>query len=277
MSVPESNQPSMLHHRLYQKINIYCFVVTLLLAMQATAAATDLFSTLKGNHTYESYYEIVTDTKGPISTLTWRYQQDPQFSPPEAYKRSYHFGGWIKDPSNASCFDVRGLVLIRQALTPVTVEATNSCRIYSASWYDPYSDEYFHLASDLQIDHVVPLKNAYLAGGWDWSQAKRCNYSNFMGYEMHLLAVQSHANLSKGDRGPDAYFPINSQFQCQYVAMWLRIKAYWHLKLAIPEANAIQQFLTEHQCPAELFSVNGDEFLSVEAQTEAAPEACLNR
>lgn len=258
-----------------QKIFFQLVLFSLCLAQPArSSTAVDLFSALRGDHTYESFYVVDNSAAGNINLLAWQLVNDPAWTPPEAYRRTTHFRGWIIDPSHETCFDVRNLVLARQALDSFQVDATNNCRIYASTWYDPYSDEYFHLASDLQIDHVVPLKNAYLAGAHNWSSEKRCNYSNFLADRSHLIAVQKHANLSKGDRGPEDYLPLNSQFQCQYVAEWLKIKAVWNLKIAVKEAQAIQQFLQENQCAPEGFELSINEWSYLQEQSESSPAAC---
>ncbi len=253
---------------------LYTILLVLFVINPVRAQEESLLAALRGEHTYEAYYTIETDEQHQFSLLQWSYHEDPDYSAPEPYKRVYHFNGWIPDPSHQSCFDVRGLVLVRQALAPVNVDPNNSCRVYSSTWYDPYSDEYFRLAADLQIDHVVPLKNAYLAGAWDWKFEKRCNYSNFLTYPTHLMAVQKHANLSKGDRGPEAYLPINSNYQCQYIANWLKIKAVWDLKIAMPEAKAIHEFLSENNCEASLFQMNAEELNDLQTEAESPPESC---
>jgi hypothetical protein len=257
-----------------QKLFQLILFVSGLIPTAHAAPTTDIFVSLRGDHTYENYYAIDTHGSGRINLLDWLYVTDPQWMPPESYRRTVHFRGWITDPSRETCFDVRNLVLARQALDAFQTDANNKCRIYSSTWYDPYSDEYFHLAADLQIDHVVPLKNAYLAGAHAWSGERRCNYSNFLADHSHLIAVQKHANLSKGDRGPEDYLPINSQFQCQYVAEWLKIKAVWNLKIAIKEAEAIQQFLRETQCAQDGFDLAAEELAQLQVQAETPPEAC---
>jgi hypothetical protein len=69
---------------------------------------------------------------------------------------------------------------------------------------------------------------------------------------------------------------MNSQFQCFYLASWLRIKAIWDLKLAVPEAQAIQQFLQTHPCPAEIFVMNEQEYLEIRGLTDQIPDACTS-
>lgn len=244
---------------------------------------SNLASILRGNHSYESYYVIESPHQGPLHLLRWtRVDQEPHSEPPPPpYKRSFHFKGWIKDPTRQTCFNTRHLVLYRQALSEITYKVgkkgNRTCQIQSSSWYDPYSDEYFFSASDLQIDHLVPLKNTYLAGAWSWSAEKRCHYTNFLADPEHLIAVQSFANLSKGERGPDRYLPINSRYQCQYLAAWLRIKATWRLKIAVKEGDAIREFLDGEECEETLFQLSEFEYRRLKEQTESPPEACTTK
>jgi hypothetical protein len=239
--------------------------------------ANNLLSPLRENHTYESYFEFDDhQATTVISLLAWIHRENPYYQAPETYKRTHHYAGWIKDPSHQTCFDTRNLVLVRQSIQPISYDPNNACRVLSSSWYDPYSDEYFLKANELQIDHVVPLKNAYLAGAADWTRAKRCHYENFTDDPTHLIAVAKFENLSKGERGPESYLPLNSQFQCSYIAIWLRIKAVWHLKMALVEADAIRSFLQDNQCPPELFQMSATEYDILENKTRTPPDACAN-
>lgn len=261
------------------RLFISTFVVGITFSFSLWSFGFEPLAVLREPQRYDLYYMVDTkqDGKRPLSVLRWQYYQDINYQEPEAYHRKEHFGDWIRDPSRRTCFDTRGLVLERQAQTQISIDPENHCRIQSSSWYDPYSDEYFYRASDLQIDHLVPLKNAYLAGAWSWSPEKRCHYYNFMDFNFHLVAIQKQANLSKGDRGPEAYLPISTGFQCAYLAAWLTIKAEWNLKIAVPEARAIEVFLREHSCPAELFLISQEEFYRVHRQIDRPPEACSER
>jgi hypothetical protein len=41
------------------------------------------------------------------------------------------------------------------------VKVDNACESTSGTWTSPYDDKKWTSASDLQIDHMVPLKNAW--------------------------------------------------------------------------------------------------------------------
>lgn len=253
------------------------FLLSSLWLSPSFANSEKLLAALRGDHTYEAYYTISILAKAnKLSLLAWTFHSDPQYQAPETYQRTKHFRGWIIDPSQNTCFNVRNLVLHRNALQPITLDPKNNCRIQSSSWYDPYSDEYFLRANELQIDHVVPLKNAYLAGAWNWDTAKRCHYENFLEDSTHLIPVEKTANLSKGERGPESYMPINTRFHCNYLAMWLRIKALWHLKIATLEADGIRAFINENACPTDLFEMNLQDYQRLEKKTQEPPEVCYN-
>lgn len=256
-------------------VNLLLIVFSLLWG--PVGQASELLWPLREEQSYQQYYLIELNPHlKKTSLLNWSYHYDPEYTPPPPYKRTTHFEGWITDPTHQTCFDVRGLVLQRQALQPIVLDPNNRCRIDSAAWYDPYSDEYFLKSKDLQIDHVVPLKHAYLAGAYEWTQAKRCHYANFIQDPEHLIAVQKFANLSKGERGPDAYLPVNSRFQCQYLGIWLHIKAVWNLKISTTEAKAISDFLNQTTCPMEFFEINLEVLQYLKNASHHPPEACLN-
>jgi len=290
--------------------SLFPFVLLLSYSLHTWASGTqtiDLVSALKSAESYQRFFQIQADQFFPkkrigpssgllkqdpilsnglslnsandqaeaINLLQWVYVDDPNYTLPPPYQRTKNFKGWIRDPSHQSCFDIRSIVLYRQARGPVTTSPNNPCVVYSSKWLDPYSNQYFYKASDLDIDHVVPLKNAYEAGAWSWTPAKRCNYANFLADAYHLLVVQSSENRSKGSDGPNKYLPINPQFQCFYLAIWLRIKAFWNLKIAFDEANAIRQFFQAHSCPLNYFSLPRSEFLRIKAQVENPPIECM--
>ena len=67
-------------------------------------------------------------------------------------------------------------------------------------------------ASDLDVDHMVPLANAHKSGAWTWDSSQRQDYANDMGYANHLIAVTSGANRSKGARVPEEWRPPDESY-----------------------------------------------------------------
>ena len=161
------------------------------------------------------------------------------------YDRSL-YRHWID--VDRDCQNTRAEVLSRDDDDhAVRFETTKRCRVVAGTWHDPYTGRTFYDASRVQIDHVVPLKNAHLSGAWTWDRASRKKYANYLGYRNHLLAVSGKENSRKGARGPDLYLPPNVAFHCEYVRAWVEIKKRWKLGIPKAELRAIKTVLGS--CP----------------------------
>ena len=99
--------------------------------------------------------------------------------------------------------DARQEVLISESLVEVTFESERKCRVETGRWYGAFTGAYVEAPGDLDIDHLVPLKNAHDSGGWAWSAARKQEYANYLGDPDHLIAVTKGANRSKGAKGPE--------------------------------------------------------------------------
>jgi hypothetical protein len=180
------------------------------------------------------------------------------------YNRVEMFGGWVNEDSPNNCFNTRAEVLLRDVSQPSSVvfSSVNPCQVSKGDWLDPYSGTRFKLAKAVQIDHVVPLKNAFRSGAHQWPKERRCHYANFLRDPKHLLAVSGHENMSKGDSAPDTYLPPNDDYVCEYLKNWMQIKAVWSLGFTDEEANAIQVALRAHRCDASYGQISNIDFNS---------------
>jgi hypothetical protein len=131
------------------------------------------------------------------------------------------WGGWYD--ADKDCQDTRQEVLIAESETPVTFEDERECRVTSGRWTDPYTGNVFTNPSDLDIDHVVALKEAHDAGGWEWDRDRKRAYSNNLDNPDQLIAVSASANRSKGSRGPEEWLPPKEDFRCPYLKMRQKI------------------------------------------------------
>jgi len=209
-----------------------------------------------------------------LSLLKWISHSEAITNPADAYNRLKHFGTWITDPSGSTCLNTRGLILRRESQTSVTYTDTKECTIATGQWYEPYTGSIKRNAGELQIDHVVPLKNAYVMGAWQWSGKQRCLYANFMTNNFHLLAVDSRENMRKGDRAPDRYMPPNGSFVCEYLEDWLKIKLIWNLKMTASEGNAIQSEMVTHNCDPSVYSMTRLELDRERAALQSFAKKC---
>ena len=106
------------------------------------------------------------------------------------------------------------------------------------SWYDGLI---FTVPSGLDIDHVVPLHEAWMSGAWSWTALKRTHYANDVGLSWSLDAVSAHANRSKGDRDPAHWLPTRSV--CAYAIHWVAIKYRWRLTVDAAEKATLTRLL----------------------------------
>lgn len=174
-------------------------------------------------------------------------------TPAENYKRTDHFGRWVNDPTDDTCWNTRAKVLIRNSLRPVEFRNEKNCVVDTGEWHDPFTGLKFREARVMQVDHTVPLKHAYEVGAHKWDKRARCLFANFLNTDYHLIPVYGRENSSKGDRGPDQYLPPNEQFTCEYVKNWLKIKMAWKLPLPEEEVDAIRETAQHYQCSLTSF------------------------
>ncbi|MNK93284.1 hypothetical protein D3C87_1134360 [compost metagenome] len=178
----------------------------------------------------------------------------------EKYNRAKHFGSWIRGHNDNRCLNTRGLVLERDSQGPVSY-SSDGCSVKTGHWQDPYAGRSFTDAADIQIDHFVPLKNAYISGAADWTPKKRCLYANFLGNDFHLIAVLGRENMRKSDKSPVGYMPPNAAYRCQYLNQWLKVKMIWAMNLSSEEANRIADLVKENYCDLASFRYSESELL----------------
>ena len=142
--------------------------------------------------------------------------------------------GW-KEP-DGSC-DVRDDALIRDGQS---IEIDEDCTFTAGQWLDPYTSATLKDSEDVDIDHIVPLANAWRSGADDWDEAKRESYANDPGV---LLSVDDGANQAKGDKGPEAWLPPNTDYRCEYARRWISVKHEWDLTVNTDEKATLENLL----------------------------------
>lgn len=152
---------------------------------------------------------------------------------------------WIDE--NGDCQNTRHEVLIEETLETVTYTNDSYCSVSTGKWYGSYTGQYYYNASELDIDHFIPLKNAHQSGGYNWSSAKKEEFANYRLDPNNLIAVNLSANRSKGARGPDEWKPSNTEYWCEYAYDWIRIKDYWNLTATQAEWDALVSMI--ETCP----------------------------
>lgn len=149
------------------------------------------------------------------------------------------FGNW-NDP-DGDCQNTRAELLITRSAAPVTFTTASDCTVATGSWTDPWSGLTSTVAHDFDIDHTVPLANAWRSGAWQWNRAQRVTYANDLGDADHLVTVIASENRSKGDDGPEAWRPAEQASWCKYATVWDHIKAKWRLSATTAEWAALKE------------------------------------
>ncbi|WP_405984265.1 HNH endonuclease family protein [Streptomyces sp. NBC_00872] len=90
------------------------------------------------------------------------------------------------------------------------------CVLSGGRWYSPYDDVYITDARALDIDHLVPLAEAWDSGASAWTSAERQSYANDLGDELALIAVTAKTNRSESDQGPGTWQPRAVGYRCEY-------------------------------------------------------------
>ncbi|MFE9855628.1 HNH endonuclease family protein [Streptomyces sp. NPDC005780] len=152
----------------------------------------------------------------------------------DGYKRTA-FKHWV-DADKDSC-NTRAEVLIAESRIPATVEA--SCKVTAGSWYSYYDGVTLTAPGGLDIDHMVPLAEAWDSGASQWSAARRQAYANDLDADRSLVAVTAKTNRSKSDQDPSTWLPPLADARCTYAADWVSTKLRWGLTVDQPEAAAL--------------------------------------
>ena len=160
-----------------------------------------------------------------IFALYYCYQNNYKKDIGGEYNRE-DWGNWIDEDGDG--LNTRHEVLAEESLIKPVI---SNNKVVSGKWFDKYTGKYFTNPSDLDIDHLVPLKNAYISGASNWSKKKKSRYYNYLKYDNHLIAVSKSANRNKSDKSPVDWLPPNEEYQCEYVREWFKIKTAWGLAI----------------------------------------------
>ncbi|MER6505929.1 HNH endonuclease family protein [Nonomuraea sp. NPDC001636] len=143
----------------------------------------------------------------------------------EGYKRT-SFKHWVDADANGC--SARYEVLISEAIDPPTVGT--SCTLTGGVWYSYYDDQIVTEAGKLDVDHLVPLAEAWDSGASTWDAQRREEYANYLERPEHLVAVTARSNRQKADKDPAAWMPIE-QVRCRYITEWVAVKRHWQLSV----------------------------------------------
>jgi len=146
------------------------------------------------------------------------------------------FPHWITQ--SGTC-DTRDEVLKRDG-TGVTVDS--QCEPTAGRWYSVYDATWVEDDSSIDIDHIVPLAEAWKSGANAWSTSRRQQFASDLTISQ-LIAVTASSNRSKSDSDPSEWKPTNTSVHCIYAREWIWVKHTYGLSLQSAEKTALQQML----------------------------------
>ncbi len=138
------------------------------------------------------------------------------------YRREAVFAGWLYSGGQST----RDHVLSEE-------------RRSDGSWLSAYDASDVGQPSDLHIDHLVPLAEAWESGGHEWTADTWTRFANDRTDPRSLIAVSAATNRSKGARDPAEWWPPSSSYRCQYAADWIAVKTRWDLAVDSAEQESL--------------------------------------
>ncbi|AAT88694.1 conserved hypothetical protein [Leifsonia xyli subsp. xyli str. CTCB07] len=160
------------------------------------------------------------------------------------YSRTADFGAAWLDVDGNNC-DTRNDILHRDLTDAVQ---RGGCKILSGTLNDKYSGESIHFVRGaktsalVQVDHIVALKNAWVTGAQQLTQAQRVSFAND---PLNLIAVDAHSNEQKSSGDAATWLPANKSSRCEYVARQISVKATYGLWVTPAEKSAMMDILAD--------------------------------
>ena len=171
-------------------------------------------------------------------------------APKTGYTRAQFGPDLTKSDFDRNGCDTRNDILKRDLTKIVVKEKTKSCVVMSGVLVDPFSGESINFAqgvktsSDIQIDHLVALSNAWQTGAFMLTADQRKAFAND---PLNLLAVKGKLNSQKGESDAATWLPPLKSYRCDYVSRQIAVKMKYKLWFTAPEKEAMIRILKT--CP----------------------------
>lgn len=167
-------------------------------------------------------------------------------APKTGYDRSLFGPRWSDDVAvdggHNGC-DTRNDILRRDLTDPVIA---HGCTVLSGTLHDAYTGKVIEFTRGevssmaVQIDHVVPLLDAWQKGAQQLTGDQRRTFAND---PLNLQAVSGPANSQKSAGDAATWLPPAKVYRCSYVSRQVRVKARYGLWVTKAEKEAIARVL----------------------------------
>ena len=121
------------------------------------------------------------------------------------------------------------------------IESENSVtcsNLTGGRWFSYYDRVSWTDSGRIDIDHMVPLAEAWDSGARNWTTAQRQSYANDLGDSRTLVGVTDTVNQAKGDQDPTTWMPTYDK--CRYLREWVAVKLRWRLTVDSAEKSKLQ-------------------------------------
>ncbi len=166
---------------------------------------------------------------------------------PDGYNRELFGYG---TPVDSFGCRTRALVLIRDSLTPPQIDR-GGCAVVAGDWFSSYDGVSWSDPGEVQVDHVVALKEAWDSGASRWDAGRLEAFANDVDEPRTLRVATGAVNEAKGSADPVNWLPPDEAAVCEYLADWVSIKARWGLAMDESEHGRVRNLLTD-RCPSQL-------------------------
>ena len=148
---------------------------------------------------------------------------------------------WIDE--DGDCQNTRAEILISQSQVKVEFATSRDCRVVKGSWIGRLTGTLLSDASDVDIDHIIPLSYAHRHGGFSWSPSKKKQFAND---PINLIPVYDVENRKKSDKGPSEYLPSDKKLACAYIKKWEMIRIKYDLNIAPDDKVIIRDMMSNN-------------------------------
>ncbi len=201
---------------------------------------------INGGHYYgNSYHCHMTGCEMPDTfDISRPGGRDSLLSNRREREKFFNEDDWsFEQDYDGDCQSTRQELLILTSIGEIRYTNPRNCVVRTGRWIDEYTGKEFTVATQLDVDHIIPRMYAHTHGGDAWPAQKKLQFSND---PMNMVLVERREIRRKRDRGPNRYLP-REEFQCEYVRLWDAIADKYDLRIDGSDRGAINDVL--ENCP----------------------------
>ena len=135
------------------------------------------------------------------------------------------------------CQSTRQEMLVLTSRVDARFTNPRNCIVRTGEWLDEYTGDVFTVATQVDIDHVIPRLYAHTHGGDRWPQSRKIQFSND---PLNLMIVEKREIRRKSNRGPSRYLP-RKEFQCEYARLWRGLATKYDLDIDQRDNSALKK------------------------------------